>query len=1060
MIATPKTGAARPAARAARIAALIALALPAAAVAATALPETLPLGRDANGERCTAARNWQQLTAGIGYAGDQGHSISCGGVAAARAQGYLDAAEAITRVDDAACGAAMAVTLAGIGPATARQCLDPRLGIPVVDLTIQHQGRTVHAVAAATALAPAEALLRVALAGADAPAADAHATASIDIAALAPVPVSAAGGGGDASLRPEVALVQGLTLIHAGRHIEASRLLNDAISESAAAPALVQAELRLNAGLADSNIRQFDAARDHFATANRLIGEAPPSDAKANLEQQARVYLALDALNRQRPQEALDALESVGNGAPLTDRTTLSQLNQPRRAGVATDVASSIQLAGLLVEARGEWARSLARLSLTQSAPAKVALAAAADATRQLQRSVRPDAIGWLRAGLERQQGRILARSGDLAGAVAAFDCAIITLQGGRIPAGANCLFTDSPDRDPGRSAGLTVIAETQLERASLHGRRPGVDRAALLAEFGAAIDTLAAQSNGGSAPPSLAGYLDLLVQSPTPNPAEAEAYFRALQTVGEPAVAREFARLQSVVAGSSVLQSDLRDRDELEREVIRLRYQISATAAGDPALADLEARRQAAEAARTAVNARLLGSQISAVDDQPVEIARLRQVLRPGEVYLKLAEVGGSLYGIVVTGDATSLYRVALPAAAVNAMAQRVLATARSFNDPVRGRRVRPFAVAEAARLFDIITGPAKPLVLAAEGLVFDPVGELRNLPAAVLVTDAGSVATFSAQKSKFDYTGVAFLARRSQLSTSLSARSLIVTRERSAGEIAPRPFLGLGENAVAPDDAAAADRTVQLGPACRIRYGEWAAIQNANEPISARELTLAAEALGVPGAPTITGAAFTDTALLRAAAAGDLAQYQILHFATHGLPATPFPGPASDHPECAGGLPPALVTTLLPPSGASGDVADGLLSFDDVARLRLNANLVFLSACETAAGISTAAGRLAGQEDSAPSLDGLVRAFLAANARSVVATAWRVPDSKETNDLIGAFYRSGRTAGIADSLARAQRTIIAQPAFSHPYFWGAFFVVGDGARPLLTPVPAGAGR
>lgn len=1050
---------ARPSAR--LLAALLAAAMPAVLPAATVLPEQLPLGRDANGERCTASRNWQQLTAGIGFAGDQGHSINCGGVAAARAQGYLDAPEAPTAIADAVCGAAQPVTIAGIGAATARQCLDPRLGVPVIDLALDYQGRSIHAVATATALVPLEALLRTALTGAAAPAEDARGTASIEFAKLAPVPATAGGSGSDSSLRPEVALVQGLTLIHSGRHVEASRLLNDAVSEAASAPALVQAELRLNAGLADSNIRQFEAARGHFVAAKTLIATAPASDAKVNLEQQAQVYTALDALNRQRADEALAALDAAGSGAPLTDPTTLSQLNQPRRTGAATDVASSIQLAALLIEARGQWARSIARLTLDQTGPARTALAAAVEATRQLQRSVRPDAIGWLRAGMERQQGRILARSGDLAGAVAAYDCAIITLQGGRIPVSARCLFTDIPDRDPGRPAGPTVIAETQLERAALQSRRPGVNRAALLAEFGAAIDTLAAQSSGGSAPPALAGYLDLLIRSPEPTPAEAEAYFRALQTVGEPAVAREFARLQSVVASDSAVRSDLRDRDELEREVIRLRYQISAAAAGDPGLADLEARRQAAEAARTAVNARLLGSQISAVDDQPVEISRLRQVLRPGEAYLKLAEVGGGLYGIVITAEATSLYRSTLPASAVNAMAQRVLASARSGyvdpNDPSKGKQLRPFAVAEAAKLFDAITGPARPLVLAAQALVLDPVGDLRNLPAAVLVTDAASVETFIQRKKRFDYTPVAFLAQRSQLSTSLSARSLVVTRERRGGEVAPKPFLGLGENAIAPADVAAADRTVQLGPTCRIRYGEWATIQNNNVPISARELALAADALGVPGAPSITGAAFTDTALLRAAADGDLAQYQILHFATHGLPATPAPGQV----DCAAGLPPALLTSLMPPSAEGGAVADGLLSFDDIARLRLNANLVFLSACETSTGVSTAAGRLAGQEDSAPSLDGLVRAFLAANARAVVATAWAIPDGKETNDLIAAFYRNGRSAPIADSLALAQRTIITQRAFSHPYFWGAFFVVGDGARPLLTPVPAaGAGR
>jgi CHAT domain-containing protein len=90
---------------------------------------------------------------------------------------------------------------------------------------------------------------------------------------------------------------------------------------------------------------------------------------------------------------------------------------------------------------------------------------------------------------------------------------------------------------------------------------------------------------------------------------------------------------------------------------------------------------------------------------------------------------------------------------------------------------------------------------------------------------------------------------------------------------------------------------------------------------------------------------------------------------------------------------------------------------------------------------------------EDSTPALDGLVRSFIVANARSVLATFWRVPAIEQSDELMGAFYRAGRTDSISESLKIAQNTLIAQPRYSHPYYWGAYFLVGDGSKSMLTP-------
>ena len=122
----------------------------------------------------------------------------------------------------------------------------------------------------------------------------------------------------------------------------------------------------------------------------------------------------------------------------------------------------------------------------------------------------------------------------------------------------------------------------------------------------------------------------------------------------------------------------------------------------------------------------------------------------------------------------------------------------------------------------------------------------------------------------------------------------------------------------------------------------------------------------------------------------------------------------------------------------------------------MRLDANLVVLSACDTGSGIrSQDIARRSGQEEAGSTLEGLVRAFLTANARAVMATHWQVPVTEGTPELMEAFYRSARTQDIGTSLQSAQRQLIAQPKYSHPFFWGAYFIVGDARKSALASAP-----
>ena len=155
--------------------------------------------------------------------------------------------------------------------------------------------------------------------------------------------------------------------------------------------------------------------------------------------------------------------------------------------------------------------------------------------------------------------------------------------------------------------------------------------------------------------------------------------------------------------------------------------------------------------------------------------------------------------------------------------------------------------------------------------------------------------------------------------------------------------------------------------------------------------------------------------------ATSAELAQYRIVHFATHGLL-------DNEHPELSG-----LVFSLV---DRNGEPQDGFLELKDVYNLSLPADLVVLSACETGLG----------KEVSGEGLVGLTRGFMYAGAQRVVASLWKV-DDVATAELMRLFYKEMLQDGLhpAAALRQAQLLISQERRWVDPYYWGAFTVQGE---------------
>lgn len=151
------------------------------------------------------------------------------------------------------------------------------------------------------------------------------------------------------------------------------------------------------------------------------------------------------------------------------------------------------------------------------------------------------------------------------------------------------------------------------------------------------------------------------------------------------------------------------------------------------------------------------------------------------------------------------------------------------------------------------------------------------------------------------------------------------------------------------------------------------------------------------------------------------NLANYRIVHFATHAIV-------NNTHPELSG-----LVFSLV---DEQGEPQDGFLGLQDIYNLDLPAELVVLSACETGLGKS-----MEGE-----GLVGLTRGFMYAGASRVAASLWKI-DDRATAEFMRRFYRAlfGQKMRPAAALRAAQLEMRKDPRWSSPYFWAAFQIQGE---------------
>jgi CHAT domain-containing protein len=431
-------------------------------------------------------------------------------------------------------------------------------------------------------------------------------------------------------------------------------------------------------------------------------------------------------------------------------------------------------------------------------------------------------------------------------------------------------------------------------------------------------------------------------------------------------------------------------------------------------------------------------------VDPKPVAHGQVQKALKPDETLLSyyFGEDRGYVWALRGSGE----IRFAQVPLARKEIATRVARLRAALDPQVASINELPaFDLAAAHELYNALV---KPIAGALEGsrlLLVVPHGELGQLPLALLPTapasaDAKGTVPFEG------YRKVPWLMRQLAIEQLPSVTALASLRRLPPGNASRRSFVGFGDPLFSKEQAkepslqlAAADATVKTrGVPLRLRNAPKTSGVSSAElallprlPDTGQEITEIAKVLKADAADIFLQTKANEKAVL----GGDLSNRRVVMFATHGL----VPG------ELDGLTQPALALTT--PDLADGN-GDGLLAMDEILSLKLDADWVVLSACNTAAGEG------AGSE----AVSGLGRAFFYAGARALLVSNWPVETVSARMLMTDLFRRqvADPKLGKAEALRQAMLALADGPggldaagkplyAHAHPLFWAPFVIVGD---------------
>ena len=427
-------------------------------------------------------------------------------------------------------------------------------------------------------------------------------------------------------------------------------------------------------------------------------------------------------------------------------------------------------------------------------------------------------------------------------------------------------------------------------------------------------------------------------------------------------------------------------------------------------------------------------------VDPKPANVDRTKKLLKPDEVLVSWYFGDNVGYVWSISKDSPVLFRQL--SVGKGQIAKEISVLRKSLDPNVTTiEEIPAFDVALANQIYQQILAPVENSLKGKKIMLVVPHAELGQLPLPVLVTKP------TPQPAKtgipfIGYKNVPFLAKDIAVAQIPSVTALTALRSLPEGDVNRKNFIGFGDPyfSAQQEKQASSQKSMQLAT-----RGLPLALRSAPKTagVSSAELALLPRlpdtSLEIEEIAKVIGADPDDVFLNRKASVKqvmsmDLSNRKVLMFSTHGL----VPG------ELNGLSQPALA---LSSPEVTGDSDDGLLTMDRIIGLKLNADWVILSACNTASGEG------AGSE----AVSGLGRAFFFAGTKALLVSNWPVDSLASRQLMTDLFKRQQQNKSLqkSEALKQAMLAQIEQGgvkdgatlkySYAHPLFWAPFMVVGD---------------
>jgi CHAT domain-containing protein len=519
----------------------------------------------------------------------------------------------------------------------------------------------------------------------------------------------------------------------------------------------------------------------------------------------------------------------------------------------------------------------------------------------------------------------------------------------------------------------------------------------------------------------------------------------------------------------------------------------VRAAAAYDPELADLARKEQDANKQITAIQAVLSNALMAPADQQdanaiktmragiealtkarnsildeivkrfpkyanftrpqPTTSTVLQKNLRRGEALISIFTTDEKTYVWVIPQQGEMKF-VAAPlgkkeqAAIVNHLREALDPSPNTFGD------IPVFDLATAYKLYSMLLKPAESAWSNAKDLLVTIHGPLGQLPLSLLPTQPVTLANEKGELFA-NYRKVPWLIRKVSITMLPAASALVTLRSLPEGDAKRKAFVGFGDpifnleqltkkdkeimvekNQLAGRESNIQVRGVRITSKGKLDDSNLSSMQLdklERLPDTSEELNSIAKVLGAsPSEDVFLGKAFSESRVKTM----NLANRKVIAFATHAL----IPGDLDglDQPALAASSPAVI-----------GEVGDGLITMEEILKLKLNADWVVLSACNTGAA----------EGQGAEAISGIGKSFFYAGTRTLLVTMWPVETTSARKLVTGIFQKQqeDKTLSRAQALRQSILNIIDEAnlkneasgkiiaSYAHPLFWAPFIIVGD---------------